>query len=95
MTGMCSSVGSLKSENPLGKFSEVPLDVHNGLTCDGPGKRPEYRDEHWYGWRYDRNGDATFKKPDIGHQWLVHEVREEIKKAIPQFKKLLEEAQNG
>ncbi len=65
---------------------DIPLDVHGGLTCASRGNRPEFKDHYWFGWHYGHEGDNGV---------LVDQVMRDIREAIPQFKKLLEEAQHG
>lgn len=100
--GLCAYIG-VPEGHPLAGFDydDLPLSCHGGLTFSSMGDG-HYRPKgfYWYGWDYSHSGDYAFyydKEPlkELGahHQddrkWLPHEVEQEIKSVLWEFKKLV------
>lgn len=81
--------------------SEIPLDVHGGLTFKETITGKEKGEDNWWGftkgtwigWDYGHYGDYMFEDYKIGLKgktWDYEEVEAEVKKAIRQLLKLSE-----
>jgi len=90
-------------------YYDVDLGVHGGLTFSeiGDGKRWP-KDFWWYGWDYSHAGDYPFYYDDpaylgvirddyifdeMSKKWSIKEVEQEIKEILPEFKKLMKQAE--
>jgi hypothetical protein len=77
-------------------YDHLPIRVHGGLTFGQPGDGKHYPlGFFWYGWDYAHAGDYAFydlRYPQWDHsgdhKWLLHEVRQDLEEAMPQFKRL-------
>ncbi len=97
---LCAYLGIPKNHPLANKnYNDLPLDVHCGLTFGklGDGKYLP-KGLYWYGWDYAHLGDYCFYYLDPkmkgcasfeGKKWVVEQVKDEVKFAAWDFKKLM------
>ena len=100
MRGPCSLTAYLgiPENHPLANrdYSDIPLDVHGGLTFSDFGDDKTGREEgfYWYGWDYAHLWDTAFYHyyaffDPRNKKWTPKEVAKEVELALFDFKKLM------